>query len=578
MTRTLAVAVLLSALLAPGASLAWPPDPSVTDLSDPSTWPNDPDYDGEWWVWSFVPASMHEQVRAAEIPMGSGMHADRAWQITTGDRRIVIAVLDSGVYWSEPDYVNQLWLNRGELPEPDPACRTASYAGDPYDANGDGFFNVQDYTTESGHQTPKTPCDPRVSDVNSNGMIDVQDLILIFSDGVDDDGNGYVDDISGWDFKDDDNDPYDDTRFGHGHGEMRLAAAEADNGRGRAGVCPTCMMIMCRTADGFIADGNRFAEAIIYGVDNGASVFNVAMGALNNTPQGLAAIEYAWEEGVAISAATGDEDSFHQNLPGANNHTLNVHAVRHDSGSLPQATTFLNFDNCSNYGAQVLMGVPSDGCASGATAITAGMTGILYAAALKADLPRPRSFTTDPNGVRRLTSGEIRQLYIQTIDDVDVPESRGASPDPTKYQSLPGWDQRFQYGRPNLRRAVDEVMAGRIPPVVEVTEPLWFQRVDPDQTPTVELRGEVWWRTDRYESADLVFEWAAGVEPADAEFKALDQRTITTPVSGSLNQWNVSGLRIDNPTKYQSLPGWDQRFQYGRPNLRRAVDEVMAGR
>jgi len=67
------------------------------------------------------------------------------------------------------------------------------------------------------------------------------------------------------------------------------------------------------------------------------------------------------------------------------------------------------------------------------------MTGILYAAALKADIRCRAPFATDPAGARRLTSGEIRQLYIQTTDDVDVPESRGANPDPTKYQSLPGW-------------------------------------------------------------------------------------------------------------------------------------------
>jgi MYXO-CTERM domain-containing protein len=548
MTRTLAVVALLAAALWPGDTAAWPADPSVTDLSDPSTWPNDQDYDGQWWIWSFVPASIQDNVRPAEIPMGTGVHADRAWQITTGDRRIVIAVLDSGVYWNDPDYVNQLWLNRGELPPPEEACRTANYAGDPYDANGDGFFNVQDYTAESGHQTPTHPCDSRVSDVNGNGLIDPQDLIMIFSDGVDGDGNGYIDDISGWDFKDDDNDPYDDTRFGHGHGEMTLAAAEADNSRGGAGMCPSCRMFMCRTADGFIADSTRFAEAITYGVDNGASVFNVAMGGLTNTPQALAAIEYAWEEGVAISAATGDEDSFHQNIPGANNHTMNVHAVRLDSSSLGSATTFINFDNCSNYGAQVMMGVPSDSCASGATAITAGMSGILFAAALKADIPAPKTFATDPSQVRRLTSGEIRQLFIQTTYDIDVPESRGANADPTKYESLPGWDQRFQYGRPNLRRAVDEVMAGRIPPVVEFTEPLWFQRVDPDVTPNLDFVGEVWWRSDRYQSADLVFEWAAGIEPADSEFRTLDTRTITEPLSGSLYTWDVSALQIDNPS------------------------------
>ena len=56
-------------------------------------------------------------------------------------------------------------------------------------------------------------------DKNNNGRLDAGDLILNFSDGIDDDKNGYVDDISGWDFMKNDNDPYDDTRYGHGTGE-----------------------------------------------------------------------------------------------------------------------------------------------------------------------------------------------------------------------------------------------------------------------------------------------------------------------------------------------------------------------
>jgi MYXO-CTERM domain-containing protein len=549
MPRYVAVLVLAAAavLLQPRGAAAWPSDSSVTDLSDPGTWPNDPSYGDQWWLWSFVPARLQGRVRPAEIPMGAGMHADRAWQITTGDRRVVIAILDSGVYWSDPDYVNQLWLNRGELPPPDEACRTAAYAGDPWDANGDGFFNVQDYTTEAGHATPKTSCDPRVTDANGNGMIDPQDLIQAFSDGVDDDGNGYVDDISGWDFMDDDNDAYDATRYGHGNGQFQLAGAEADNGRGRAGMCPTCMMLPCRTGDSFITDSNRFAEAAIYAVDTGVSVVSTAMGAINNTGQAQLAIEYMWSEGVAYVAATGDEDSFHQNLPGANNHTLNVHAVRHDSSGLNQATTFINFDNCSNYGAQTLMSVASNNCASGATALTSGMAGLLYAAALKSDLAAPAAYATDPGETRRLSAGEIRQLFIQNTDDIDVPESRGASPDPSKYESLPGWDQRFSYGRANIRRAVDQVVAGRVPPVVDITEPLWFQTVDPGATPTLDLRGEISWRLDRYQSADLVLEWAPGIEPADDAWQTLDQRSVSAPVTGSLYQWDVSALQIDNP-------------------------------
>ena len=98
-------------------------------------------------------------------------------------------------------------------------------------------------------------------DRNNNGVLDAGDLILNFSDGVDDDDNGYVDDISGWDFMKDDNDPYDDTRYGHGTDEARDSVSRADNGIGSAGGCSDCRFIAMRVGDSFITDVNDFAQA-----------------------------------------------------------------------------------------------------------------------------------------------------------------------------------------------------------------------------------------------------------------------------------------------------------------------------
>ena len=75
-------------------------------------------------------------------------------------------------------------------------------------------------------------------DVNRNCILDPGDLIAMFSDGVDDDANGYTDDIAGWDFFKNDNDPYDDTRYGHGTGEAIVQPECARSGwrGGGAGV------------------------------------------------------------------------------------------------------------------------------------------------------------------------------------------------------------------------------------------------------------------------------------------------------------------------------------------------------
>ena len=92
-------------------------------------------------------------------------------------------------------------------------------------------------------------------------MLDPQDVMIAFSDGKDDDSNGFVDDIAGWDFLDDDNDPFDDVQYGHGTGEARDSNAEADNG-GDLGTCPNCKVVPLRVGDSFVADVNSFAQAV----------------------------------------------------------------------------------------------------------------------------------------------------------------------------------------------------------------------------------------------------------------------------------------------------------------------------
>jgi len=73
----------------------WPPLPGA-DLTLPENWPDDPGYDGQWNLWSFMHEANLGQVSDYEASVGSGIHADRAWQQTIGEPAVVIAVLDSG--------------------------------------------------------------------------------------------------------------------------------------------------------------------------------------------------------------------------------------------------------------------------------------------------------------------------------------------------------------------------------------------------------------------------------------------------------------------------------------------------
>lgn len=530
------------------AGADWPATEGA-DLTQPANWPNDPGYAGQWNLWSFIPAENTTRVTEYERSIGSGIHADRAWQRTTGDRRVVIAVLDSGIRWRERDLVNQYYLNRAELPVPAAACGVAAGA-DPYDVNGDGFFNVQDYTTATGIQQPvaATICDPGVTDANANGILDPQDLILTFSDQTDADDNGWIDDISGWDVFADDNDPNDDTDFGHGTGEGRDSAAETNNGISDAGVCPECMLLMVRAGDSFVVDANDFALGTVFAVDSGASVIQEALGSINNSPLMYAAIDYAWKENVAVIASAADEDSFHANMPGSVNHTIYVHANTYNRTSREASTTFLAFNNCTNYGAQLLLSTPGTGCSSEATGKTSGIAGLMYAAGLAAGLEPPGGSyaETDVWNARVLSGEELKQLMLTTVDDIYDPND---ATDPEKYETFVGWDKRFGYGRTNVRNAVDAILDLRIPPVVDVWEPAWFKVVYPDRTGMVDITGNISYRANLYDSYDYVVEWAPGIEPFPEDWTTIAEGTDETqPIEGTLAQFDVSALTIDNQT------------------------------
>lgn len=586
MLKFLRFTLILALLSAASGSLAenpnWPPEESVTDLSQPTTWPDDNSYHDMWELFSFIPDDAKTLVRQEELALGSGIHADRAWQMTTGDDRVIIAVLDSGIRWSELDLVNKYYLNRGELPEPDVACRTAAFAASrPYDANGDGIFNVQDYTNEMGAEVPKTPCDPRITafagswDTNGNTILDPQDLIQIFSDGKDNDNNGYVDDISGWDFFDNDNDANDDTNYGHGTGEAKDSAAQGNNGIGRIGVCPKCRVLMVRVGDSFMATANDFALGTVFAVDSGASVVQEALGGLGNNPFAREAIDYAYNSNVVIIGSAADENSFHSNLPGANDHVVYCHAITHDGLRVNTSTTFLNFNNCTNYGPRLELSTPGNSCSSEATGKTAGVAGLLYSAALKVNLPFPSGSATktDLFGARRLSAEEVRQILITTVDDIHIPE---AKTDPSKYPSREGWEQRFGYGRTNVRSAVDAIMAQKIPPEVDLQSPEWFDVLYPDRQPTVALKGKLAFRKALYQSMDYLIEWAPGADPEDSAFTTLtSKKGITEPIDGVLYQWDISQLTVDNAD--MPAPDYDTNRRMITVRLRVTADSATLG-
>ncbi|HWX96796.1 MAG TPA: hypothetical protein VNZ01_08075 [Solirubrobacteraceae bacterium] len=364
--------------------------------------------------------------------IAAGSPVKTAFEVSLGRPDVAIGELDSGIKWNEAGDMLQLrrkvLLNAGELPAPrvdmaksfDPStqvnCETAQAGagGDynphggmpggepggsgriPYDISGQGVFDTLSYACDArvAHVLESYPrcANPPTTKACRNGppgMLTPEDLIIAFSDGVDHDHNGYANDIAGWNFVDNNNDPFDDVQYGHGTGEDEDSTAEANTTAGEVGSCPNCTVLPLRVGESFIADANRFAEAAIYATDRGVNIIQEALGTYNDPVFARQAIDYAYGHGVTVIASAADEAAEHHNQPGALPHTIVVNAVQGPAslGGVPvtnKPPSYLQIDGCTNFGTRVDLSVPATSCSSEATGKSAGVAGLVYSAALNA--------------------------------------------------------------------------------------------------------------------------------------------------------------------------------------------------
>jgi hypothetical protein len=513
----------------------------------------------------------------------TGSSVDRAWTYTTGRPDTVIAVHDSGIQWnslSKPmiDVNNKTWLNFGELPVP--GATTFSANKRDYDVNHDGIFNIKDYCQDwldekdcggTGDSRVRGDAASADTDYNRNGIIDPEELIFIFSDGIDQDGNGYTDDFVGWDTYEDDNDPFDEVQYGHGSGEAGDSTAEANNegngGGGDVGSCPNCMVMHMRVGDSFVADVNDAAEGMIYATDNGADILQSALGTLNNSRFAQEAIDYAYRKGVVLIASAADESAGHHNQPSVLEHAVTFNSIGEPSvEGAGQPPSYLEFRGCTNYGAYIAASVPSNSCSSEAVGRMAGVAGLMYSAA-KNRLTRNGAngvvggtlgdygALDGPGGVpegRVLSAEEVDQLVARGADDINftspLPYTDRSYPETQRYGATKGWDPFFGYGRINARRMVRAIEENKIPPEADITSPKWFDIVDPTANPAtappIEIEGTVASRrTPKY---DYEVQWGLW------SWYEIDRKNYQPPVYHSSND-PASGITLTNPGN-QSAP------------------------
>jgi subtilisin family serine protease len=160
----------------------------------------------------------------------------------------------------------------------------------------------------------------------------------IADNGIDDDRNGYVDDLIGWDFVAKTNRPWD--YDGHGTLVTGIIAAR-HNDIGIAGISRNARIMVLKGVNDFgTTRASWLAEAIVYAVDNGARIVNLSVGGPHESKMEQAALDYARRKGVLVVAAAGNSGVELKDFgPGGHDSVLTVGATHVDD----RAAAFSNF-------------------------------------------------------------------------------------------------------------------------------------------------------------------------------------------------------------------------------------------
>ena len=283
--------------------------------------------------------------------------APEAWDITTGDSNLVVAIIDSGLDMDHEDIAANLWTNPGEIP----------------------------------------------------------------GNGIDDDGNGYVDDVHGWDFTGNDNNPDDDVPAcgGHGTHTAGTVGAVGDNGTGVTGVNWNVKLMPLKAARGVLGifcslPDSATIAAIEYAAANGAMVSNNSYGGGSYSQAQMDTIRASRRLFVAAAGNENNNNDANPSYPASYplNNIISVLATDHNDARASFSNYGATSVDLGAPGVNILSTLPGDQYdaydgTSMASPLVAGVAGLLLA--------------DDPS----LTPNELRWKLLNSTDNVGLPVATG---------------------------------------------------------------------------------------------------------------------------------------------------------
>lgn len=394
----------------------------------PQRVPNDPQFPQQW--------HLDDPVNNADI------NAPQAWDLQTGSRNVIVALLDTGIDYTHPDLAANVWTNPGEIPD----------------------------------------------------------------NNIDDDGNGYIDDVRGWDFYANDNDPMDAAADGHGTAVGGVIGAAGNNAAGVSGVCWNVSLMPLRvgTMDGL--DVFAIAQAIAYATVKGAQVVNMSFG---GAPSPMVATTitsaHAGSGGPVFVAAAANSNFYRIAYPAAIPEVVAVGATGVD---VPDAKAYF-----SSYGAHVDLMAPGENIL---TTAVGGAYGSLSGTSLAAPIVSGVAalvLSQQPS----LNHAQVENLLKNTADDL----------------GLPGYDQVYGYGKVNAFAALSN-LAKTVTWASELSEPFHDQVIGqfPFQVTGTALT--------QNPGGSYTLEWGAGTAPATWTAIATGATPKTDQLLGTFNPTGFS--------------------------------------